>query len=606
MKRYAAGDWIFIPSADDLLAMGWQFIPEGNDPNRDLVTVGQRDHSWPSRVMRAATGKWNLIRRIDNDCGSVTIHRDNPYERMIKLVDLRLPEQSGSTDEEWADFPWAVCGEAVTLAPAELLVAMGWNDLGDSVSHPFVDNVRIKKSNLGRDDVKLGSFTLSTGKCYVRLTNDNGDMLNDYIRLRFLPVLGVNVPTTDDCEAVIAEYRAKAEAQLTAERAQSVDLADKFMRLAQTSSAVDAARQGLVHVGFELEFHKINEFSSDSDTEYDEDAIEGIISDDWENRLSLRDKVRYVQNDSFRGFLRIIMEYSPAIEIDELRDAALKVSVDCADKLASRFDDEMDDAYDRYRRNRRSDDDWSDYTVDSGSMEDSFCCDYMEQVQLGEDGSVRGGEIRTRGGLSPARFMTIAADIFEKNTFEIDNGCSFHIHISATDVKHSYGNQMQAEMTAYVLSQYHRWPARLRERFKSSSYHYFEVALQSDKYSFVNFNKEYGTWEFRIFGNVTDVREARICLYLAIEALRHAYRVRCKLTPALVTNSAVLYALSKRLRQRKVDVLQNHLKILRSALRQVNSGANYVRLPVNSDNDAFDEYRNEEIRIPEISVRAAA
>jgi hypothetical protein len=50
-------------------------------------------------------------------------------------------------------------------------------------------------------------------------------------------------------------------------------------------------------------------------------------------------------------------------------------------------------------------------------------------------------------------------------------------------------------------------------------------------------NIDIGTWEFRLFGNVTTGKEARTSLYLAIDAMRHAYAVRCGLAKSLVPKS---------------------------------------------------------------------
>jgi hypothetical protein len=80
---------------------------------------------------------------------------------------------------------------------------------------------------------------------------------------------------------------------------------------------------------------------------------------------------------------------------------------------------------------------------------------------------------------------------------------------------------------AYVVNNFQRWPSKVRERFMNLDPRnkFFKLDVSAEKYTMINFSENYGTWEFRLFGNIQSENDARRCLLLAIEALRHAYRV---------------------------------------------------------------------------------
>lgn len=154
-------------------------------------------------------------------------------------------------------------------------------------------------------------------------------------------------------------------------------------------------------------------------------------------------------------------------------------------------------------------------------------------VEVGDDGSVRGGEVRTVGALRPMEFMKAAEALFSKHDWEIDSGCSFHIHLSVPEVIHTYSKSIQAEMMAFILANQTRLPESVRQRIKGKQ-EYFRFEISTDKYRAIHRHSQ-KTWEFRLFGNVTSTLDAWRCLLLAIDTLRHAYRVRLRLTPALIT-----------------------------------------------------------------------
>lgn len=150
-------------------------------------------------------------------------------------------------------------------------------------------------------------------------------------------------------------------------------------------------------------------------------------------------------------------------------------------------------------------------------------------IEVGSDSSVSGGEVRTVGALKPTQFMAAATALFTGHDFEIDTGCSFHIHLSVPGVKHSYGPRLQGEMMTYLLENRHRLPESVQERLKSGAVRFCQFRIDKDKMRAVHGHPQ-RTWEFRLFGNVTNAHDAWKCLLLAIDALRHAYQVQTRKT----------------------------------------------------------------------------
>lgn len=149
------------------------------------------------------------------------------------------------------------------------------------------------------------------------------------------------------------------------------------------------------------------------------------------------------------------------------------------------------------------------------------------QLEAGTDGSVAGFEFRTVGGLKYFECLYQAQGLFRQN-HTVDEKCSFHVHISLPGVRHRYGKKFQASLIEYVCSQWDRFPVGLKSRLKKIvDMTYFKKLITNgtDKYAFVRFHPEYGTWEFRCFGNIQNATEAKTCLDIAVEALRHAYLV---------------------------------------------------------------------------------
>jgi len=150
--------------------------------------------------------------------------------------------------------------------------------------------------------------------------------------------------------------------------------------------------------------------------------------------------------------------------------------------------------------------------------------DVIPSLNVGTDNSVDGVEIRTIDGLTYRQFYAAAKAAFSLD-HDIDTACSFHIHLSIPNVKHSFGDRFQLALVEYLIENVDRLPANVQERFKKAPKNVYINGLLSSqkKYSFVHAHDQ-GTWEFRCFGNVHNTSEAMTCLNIAIEAMNYAYQ----------------------------------------------------------------------------------
>jgi hypothetical protein len=151
--------------------------------------------------------------------------------------------------------------------------------------------------------------------------------------------------------------------------------------------------------------------------------------------------------------------------------------------------------------------------------------DYIEFV---EDGSVEGCEVRTSGPRTVGEFCKAVDTVFDI-PMSIDEECSFHIHLSLDGVKHSYGPFIQKAMLHFFAANYMELPKSVRERLNNEHWvdRYFSIKADRERYRAIAYRGS--TWEFRLFGNIDNAKDAKKCLMLAIKALRYAYRLRfCK------------------------------------------------------------------------------
>jgi hypothetical protein len=246
-------------------------------------------------------------------------------------------------------------------------------------------------------------------------------------------------------------------------------------------STTPEERKAMVLAGFELETQETDGLT-DGDGELDHDAFDEAVNegvnDILRNHRSLRDRLSSGTWDSI---------------VDEVTD-----------EVRANMDD-------------------SDYCIDGlENMRDRFC---VRNMEVGSDSSVNGFEFRTRGGLSYADFRTALVGTMAHD-HTVDEGCSFHIHLSLPGVKHKYGAKMQAAMVEYIAERILDLPEGVQNRLSGTGTNNFIKGLfeSREKYSFVNYHRQ-GTWEFRCFGNVNSTWGGMVCLDIAIEALAHAYKV---------------------------------------------------------------------------------
>ncbi len=285
-------------------------------------------------------------------------------------------------------------------------------------------------------------------------------------------------------------------------------------------------RRAIIRCGFELETQK----TEGDETETDYDAADEEISNEVSSALAINFNLRWIENHLSES------------TIDTIRD--------------------------NIRENIELSFDYSDYQMSTHeSIADKID---NENIEVGEDGSVSGVEIRTIGGLKYIDFVSALKDTFKLN-HKIDEKCSFHIHLSIPGVNHSYGERFQLALVEYLVESIPRLPKSVQKRFKSAPQNQYIKGLTSsrNKYSFVNAHS-LNTWEFRCFGNVQNESEGITCLNIAIEAMAYAYEVT-KLGKPLMTDTyegditellneclSYLMPVSKRLRQMRLINNKRH------------------------------------------------
>lgn len=166
-----------------------------------------------------------------------------------------------------------------------------------------------------------------------------------------------------------------------------------------------------------------------------------------------------------------------------------------------------------------------------------------EDYSIENDATVNGIEFKPSGPLDPdaslakyAALRKIFAETEGMTPWTVSNRCSFHIHVSVADMKHNYGPNMQAFMYLYLLQNINRVPTRVLERWVYAGNNgdegdrYFKMAIGGStipsrecRYSFVAFRHEFKTWEFRCWGNIETVEDAKACVDLSLEAYNYAF-----------------------------------------------------------------------------------
>lgn len=248
-------------------------------------------------------------------------------------------------------------------------------------------------------------------------------------------------------------------------------------------------RRAMVLCGFELETQSTDGMKANDEGELDEDSYYEAISearDELLNELPSWLDIHGRNNDSMRE------------RIEEIAYEHASESVDS-----------------------------SEYTRDSlSTIRDQVRWGSLSFVEVVKDGSVEGFEFRTVGGLKYLPFAKSLTALFKKFDHEIDDGCSFHVHLSIPGIKHQFGTQFQIALNEYIIEHQIRLPESVRERFKGAPNNQYISGLVGSKakYSFTHAHHS-GTWEFRCFGNVQSASEGMACLNLAIEAMAYAYEI---------------------------------------------------------------------------------
>lgn len=294
--------------------------------------------------------------------------------------------------------------------------------------------------------------------------------------------------------------------------------------------------ESLIRCGLEFEFHKLNRpgsnvfdepgFSRDLESTMQGYSLYSLVYhgkqySDW----TLTSEMPGEEVERRRFLLRVI-EHIRAKEtqkVEQLPQEMRKVGAEYEMLLRDRAREKW------IRTNRR-------HYISAARAEDVLGWDQIASyTQMGTDGSVRGGEVRTLGGRTIREFLT-AARVLSRNPFEVAEDTSFHIHLSLNDVEHKWGERFQAEMYAYLLKNVDRMPEAVQKRLVSPpGQKYAKFMLENGhKYVAVYKHDDYNTWEFRLFGNVSKFPEMVQCLTLAVDTLRHVYAVRLGLTDSLI------------------------------------------------------------------------
>lgn len=287
----------------------------------------------------------------------------------------------------------------------------------------------------------------------------------------------------------------------------SRDLMKKF------ASANLVEMLGMIRCGFELEFQALDGKRKDDCVEYDFDEVDyDLLREDADEAMvevSIQSIAGSLPSD-IKAFV-ISLDDNSNITWSEIREACQTLPA-IAEAL------------------EKAEQSWRDMWMEHALHDDPgrYCpriepysdVGLPDNVELVDDGSVRGGELRTEGALTADQFLKALKETC-KLDLTVDTGCSFHVHLSIDGIRHGYGKNLQFYMMQYLVENFQLWPESVKRRIDKTRYYKLEVSR--DKYSMINFHPQ-KTWEFRIFGNVTDPLDGYRCLILACRAMQYAYR----------------------------------------------------------------------------------
>jgi hypothetical protein len=151
------------------------------------------------------------------------------------------------------------------------------------------------------------------------------------------------------------------------------------------------------------------------------------------------------------------------------------------------------------------------------------------RVTVHPDGSVDGPEITTRdGGCTTTEFRQIYNTLRNAADFQVDAGCSFHIHMSVEGHSHGYDANLQRLMLKFLMDRVHMWPREAIHRcafvWGNEENTYFKPEISTEKHNAVAFRSR-GTWEFRLWGGILDPKSANRAMHLTIAAYNWARKM---------------------------------------------------------------------------------
>lgn len=282
-----------------------------------------------------------------------------------------------------------------------------------------------------------------------------------------------------------------------------------------TAPVYDAMK--MILCAFELETQETEGVSTDGDNEdnFDEDSYNDAVSS----------RVSDIMNES----IWVTYGYCPALyKIYQAcggREAFKKIAAALEVTTLHEYGELTDSVSDIEENVQQSVEEDSDLRAEythQGSQDD--LPSLPDGLTVCDDGSVSGFEFKPDGPVTAKRFVSLARQILDWR-HKIDINCSFHIHLSVPGIEHNYGKQLQLAMSEYIIDQRDkgRFSKALEKRLMHDS-QYFNIRGTTEKYNFVNFHNGFKTWEFRCFGNVSNISDASTCLIVAVEALQYAYR----------------------------------------------------------------------------------
>lgn len=160
----------------------------------------------------------------------------------------------------------------------------------------------------------------------------------------------------------------------------------------------------------------------------------------------------------------------------------------------------------------------------------------IDGLICGTDGSVSGYEHRTRGGETIDNLLDIARGYYEAigaNTgLYADHHCSAHIHIKVKGIRKHIGNQKLYWLIVDEASKVwasSEFPKVFQDRLNpevsgDQSRYYRPQSVRTEKYNTCRLHGEYGTWEFRLWGNCQNVDEVQFAAMSSASILQNAYR----------------------------------------------------------------------------------